>query len=139
MKGRLAPLLALFCFALFSPAAGAQESEPTLETLGVQVHTSLAALKAQSMNLTEELRGQKAIVSEYRTKLSALTASLANTNERLCDYETKLIRYEGSLKAKAKIILVLGIIFALNLLGKAAALVLKAKGLKLPELLHILW
>lgn len=135
-------LLVFFtCPLSFYAQQGAQpqESERTLEQLGTAIHSSLAALKARSQSLTEELNEQHLIVEEYKTKLSALTTSLDNTNKRLYDYETKLIGYEQKLKSRAKIILAAAIIILINILGKIAAIVLRFKGIKLPEVFNILW
>ena len=89
--------------------------------------------------MTAELEEQSEKVKELRTKLGDLSTCLTNTNNTLCDYETKLIVYEQKLKTRAKIIWILGIIFAINALGKVVAIGLRFKGIKLPELFNILW
>lgn len=138
---------ACFCLSLLllSPLsvyaqAGAQpqESEQTLETLGSRIHTSLEALKARSQSLTEELQGQKAIAEEYKTKLSALTISLDNTNKRLYDYEKQLIAYEQKLRTQKKLLRIGLFLIILFLAVRAVTLSLRAKGIKLPELVNIL-
>lgn len=88
--------------------------------------------------MTEELQGQKAIAEEYKTKLSALTISLDNTNKRLYDYETKLIRYEQKLKGWKKFATIVALLALLFIATRAVTLILRAKGIKLPELVNIL-
>lgn len=115
-----------------------QKSELTMEQLGSQIHTSLAVLKARSQSLTEELQGQKIIVEEYKTKLSALTISLDNTNKRLYDYETKLIAYEQKLKTQKKLLRIGFFLVVAFILVRIATLILRIKGVKLPEIVNIL-
>lgn len=138
MKGRLAPLLALFCFALFSPVAGAQESQQTLETLGSQMHISLANLRNLSMSLTEDLEKQQKRAETLQTQLTELTISSNNTNKRLFDSETKSMRLENDCKRKNKIIIMLTLAIALHILMIMAMLALKAKGIRLPDIIYIL-
>ena len=142
----LAPLvLALLFFCVPPRSAYAQavapqaEQEETLETLGSQIHTSLGALKARCQTLTAELEEQSAKAEALRTKLTDLSSCLTATNNTLCDYETKLIVYEGKLKSRAKVIWAAAIVFLINILGKVAAIVLRFKGIKLPEAVNILW
>ena len=131
-----------FCWSLSAYASeGApqrQESEQTLEQLGTAIHTSLAALKARSQSLTEELQGQKLIVEEYKTKLNELSICLTNTNEKLYTYETKLVAYEQKLKQQKKWLRIGMLLVAAFILVRMATLILRAKGIKLPELLNIL-
>lgn len=148
-KGFLGTALALclpLSLALSSPrsayaqeAAPRSEQEDSLETLGSQIHTSLGALKARCQLLTTELEEQSEKVEELQTKLTDLSSCLTDTNKTLCAYETKLIEYEGKLKARAKIIWAAAILILINVLGKIAAIILRFKGIKLPELLNILW
>ena len=142
----LAPLvLALLFFCVPRRSAYAQavapqaEQEETLETLGSQIHTSLGALKARCQTLTAELEEQSEKAKELQTKLTDLSSCLTDTNKTLCDYETKLITYENKLKARAKVIWAAAIVILINILGKVAAIALRFKGIKLPELLNILW
>lgn len=125
--------------AYASEDAQPSRQEETLETLGNQMRLSLGSLKARCQTLTAELEEQSEKVKELRTKLGDLSTCLTNTNNTLCDYETKLIVYEQKLKARAKVIWILGILFAINALGKVAVLGLRLKGIKLPELFNILW
>ena len=144
---RLSQALLFFLSALLlSPRclyaqAGAprQEQEETLETLGSQIHTSLGSLKARCQILTAELEEQSEKAKELQTKLTELSSCLTNTNNTLCAYETKLIGYEQKLKFRAKVIWAAAIIFLINILGKIAAIVLRVKGIKLPEIVNILW
>ena len=136
----------LSLLALCSPVSPcAQEAAPqsgqedTLETLGSQIHTSLGTLKARCQTLTEELEERSEKVKELQTKLTDLSSCLTDTNNTLCAYETKLIAYEGKLKFRAKVIWAAAIIVLINILGKIAAIALRFKGIKLPELLNILW
>ena len=129
--------LALCFFPCYSEDAP-QGEEQTLEQLGSRIHTSLAALKARSQSLTEELQGQRAIAEEYRTKLSALTISLDNTNKKLYDYETKLTAYEQKLKAQKRLLRIGLLLVVLFLAVRAATLALRAKGIKLPDIVNIL-
>ena len=119
-----------------------QESEQTLEQLGTAIHTSLAALKARSQSLTEELQGQKLIVEEYKTKLNELSICLTNTNERLYDYETKLIKSEEKSRQLAKtrnrLILILSLMIGLFVAVRAVTIALRKIGVKLPEIANIL-
>jgi septal ring factor EnvC (AmiA/AmiB activator) len=148
-KKRLALLasfaLVLLFFCLPPRSAYAQavapqaEQEETLETLGSQIHTSLGALKARCQTLTAELEEQSEKAKELQTKLIDLSSCLTDTNKTLCDYETKLITYENKLKARAKVIWAAAIVILINILGKVAAIALRFKGIKLPELLNILW
>lgn len=135
-------LLLPFCsqpFIFASEDAQPSRQEETLETLGSQIRTSLGELKARCQILTTELEEQSEKAKELQTKLTDLSSCLTATNNTLCDYETKLIVYEQRLKTRAKIIWILGIIFAINALGKVAAISLRFKGIKLPELFNILW
>lgn len=68
-----------------------------------------------------------------------MTTSLDNTNALLANYETKLIVYEQKLKTRAKIIWAAAIVILINVLGKIAAIALRFKGIKLPEVFNILW
>lgn len=131
--------LACLCALSAQPVAQPQSSTETLETLGTQIHTSLGALKARCQTLTTELEEQSERVEQLQTKLTDLSSCLTDTNKTLCDYETKLITYENKLKARAKVIWAAAIVILINILGKVAAIALRFKGIKLPELLNILW
>ena len=89
--------------------------------------------------MTTELEEQSERVEQLQTKLTDLSSCLTATNNTLCDYETKLLVYENKLKARTKAIWIGTIIILINILGKTAAIVLRFKGIKLPELLNILW
>ena len=134
--------LALSFFALCplsaQASADAQQPSPTMEELGSQIHTSLANLKLQSKTLTEELEKRSSEVAELKANLSELTTCLDNTNALLADYETKLIRYETKLKGWRKFATVVAILALLFLATRAVTLVLRAKGIKLPEIVNIL-
>lgn len=136
----------LLSFALLSPRllyaqedASQSKQEETLETLGSQIHTLLGALKARCQTLTAELEEQSAKAETLRTKLTDLSSCLTDTNNTLCTYETKLIVYEGKLKFRTKVIWAAAILILINILGKIAAIVLRFKGIKLPEIVNILW
>ena len=142
-KYSLAPLLALSFFALCPLSAYAledapQQAEQTLTTLSTQIHESLASLKLQSKTLTEELEKRSNEVAELKANLSELTSCLDNTNALLADYETKLIRYEQKLKGWRKFATVVALLALLFLATRAVTLVLRAKGIKLPEIVNIL-
>ena len=138
----LAQLLALSFFALCPLSAqaleDAQQQNPTLEELGSQIHTSLANLKLQSKTLTEELEKRSNEVAELKANLSELTTCLDNTNALLADYETKLIRYEQKLKGWRKFATIVAMLALLFLATRAVTLALRAKGIKLPEIVNIL-
>lgn len=146
LKGSLGTRLGqflLFCFLLSSPlfaqpSADAPQQSPTLEELGSQIHTSLANLKLQSKILTEELERRSSEVAELKANLSELTTCLDNTNALLADYETKLIRYETKLKGWRKFATVVAMLALLFLATRAVTLALRAKGIKLPEIVNIL-
>lgn len=136
-------LYLLFCFLLSSPlfaqpSADAPQQNPTLEELGSQIHTSLANLKLQSKTLTEELEKRSNEVAELKANLSELTTCLDNTNALLADYETKLIRYEQKLKGWRKFATIVAMLALLFLATRAVTLALRAKGIKLPEIVNIL-
>ena len=137
-----APCLLLLFFALSPLSAqdleGAQQPSPTLEELGSQIHTSLASLKLQSKLLTQELEERSNEVETLKTNLNELTTCLDNTNQLLADYETKLIRYETKLKGWRKFATVVAILALLFLATRAVTLILRAKGIKLPEIVNIL-
>lgn len=134
--------LVLSCLFLFPLSAyareGAPRPSPTMEELGSQIHTSLESLKAQSRSLTEELERRSSEVAELKANLSELTTCLDNTNALLADYETKLIRYEQKLKGWRKFATVVALLALLFLATRAVTLILRAKGIKLPELVNIL-
>lgn len=140
---RLLPylLLPLACLCALSaqPVAQPQSSTETLETLGTQIHTSLGALKARCQTLTTELEEQSERAEQLQMKLTDLSSCLTATNNTLCDYETKLIVYENKLKARTKALWIGAIVVLINILGKIAAIVLRLKGIKLPEVFNILW
>lgn len=146
MKGfcklSLAALLALSPLFLFPLSAFAQEDAPqqnlTLDELGSQIHTSLESLKQQSKDLTRELQERSSEVAELKTNLNALTICLDNTNQLLADYETKLIRYEEKLKFWKKFAMAVALLTLLFIATRAVTLILRAKGVKLPELVNIL-
>jgi septal ring factor EnvC (AmiA/AmiB activator) len=141
-KLSLAALLALSPLFLFPLSAFAQEDaprqNPTLEELGSQIHTSLESLKQQSKDLTRELQERSSEVAELKTNLNELTICLDNTNQLLADYETKLIRYEEKLKGWRKFATVVAMVALLFLATRAVTLALRAKGIKLPEIVNIL-
>ena len=138
----LAALLALSPLFLFPFSAFAQEDaprqNPTLEELGSQIHTSLESLKQQSKDLTRELQERSSEVAELKTNLNELTICLDNTNQLLADYETKLIRYEQKLKGWRKFATIVAVLALLFLATRAVTLALRAKGVKLPEIVNIL-
>ena len=138
----LAALLALSPLFLFPLSAFAQEDAPrqslTLEELGSQIHTSLESLKQQSKDLTRELQERSSEVAELKTNLNELTICLDNTNQLLADYETKLIRYEEKLKFWKKFATIVAMMALLFLATRAVTLALRAKGIKLPEIVNIL-
>lgn len=141
-KLSLAALLALSPLFLFPFSAFAQEGvpqqSPTLEELGSQIHTSLESLKQQSKDLTRELQERSSEVAELKTNLNELTICLDNTNQLLADYETKLIRYEEKLKGWRKFATIVAMLALLFLATRAVTLALRAKGIKLPEIVNIL-
>ena len=141
-KLSLAALLALSPLFLFPLSAFAQEDaprqNPTLEELGSQIHTSLESLKQQSKDLTKELQKRSSEVAELKTNLNELTTCLDNTNQLLADYETKLIRYEEKLKFWKKFAMAVALLALLFIATRAVTLILRAKGVKLPELVNIL-
>ena len=141
-KLSLAALLALSPLFLFPLSAFAQEDaprqNPTLEELGSQIHTSLESLKQQSKDLTKELQKRSSEVAELKTNLNELTICLDNTNQLLADYETKLIRYEEKLKFWKKFAMAVALLALLFIATRAVTLILRAKGVKLPELVNIL-
>ena len=141
-KLSLAALLALSPLFLFPFSAFAQEGapqqNPTLEELGSQIHTSLESLKQQSKDLTKELQKRSSEVAELKTNLNELTICLDNTNQLLADYETKLIRYEEKLKFWKKFATTVALLALLFIATRAVTLILRAKGVKLPELVNIL-
>lgn len=141
-KLSLAALLALSPLFLFPLSAFAQEDaprqNPTLEELGSQIHTSLESLKQQSKDLTRELQERSSEVAELKTNLNELTICLDNTNQLLADYETKLIRYEEKLKFWKKFAMAVALLALLFIATRAVTLILRAKGVKLPELVNIL-
>ena len=141
-KLSLAALLALSPLFLFPLSAHALEDapqqNPTLEELGSQIHTSLESLKQQSKDLTKELQKRSSEVAELKMNLNELTTCLDNTNQLLADYETKLIRYEEKLKGWRKFATIVAMLALLFLAIRAVTLVLKAKGIKLPEIVNIL-
>lgn len=138
----LAALLALSPLFLFPFSAFAQEGAPqqnlTLDELGSQIHTSLESLKQQSKDLTKELQKRSSEVAELKTNLNELTICLDNTNQLLADYETKLIRYEEKLKFWKKFATTVALLALLFIATRAVTLILRAKGVKLPELVNIL-
>ena len=138
----LAQLLALSFFALCPLSVyaleDAQQQSPTLETLGSQIHSSLENLKLQSKILTEELQQRSNEVAELKTNLSELTICLDNTNALLADYETKLIRYEQKLIGWKKFATTVALLALLFIATRAVTLILRAKGIKLPEMVNIL-
>lgn len=123
-----------FCFL-----AVAQTQSENLMILSTQIHDSLDGLKQQSKILTLELQQRSNEVKNLKTNLSELTTSLDNTNALLANYETKLIVYEQKLKTRAKVIWAAAIVIMINILGKMAAIALRFKGIKLPEVFNILW
>lgn len=131
-------VLSQFLFPCYSEDAPRQESEPSLETLGSQIHTSLERLKLRSENLTKELERRELKVKELQTTLSGLSASLSNTNARLYDYETKLIAYEQRLKTQKKLLSIGAALVVLFFAVRTVTLILKAKGINLPEIVNIL-
>ena len=131
--------LACLCALSAQPVAQPQSSTETLETLGTQIHTSLGALKARCQTLTTELEEQSERAEQLQMKLTDLSSCLTATNNTLCDYERKLIVYENKLKARTKAIWIVAIVILINILGKIAAIVLRFKGIKLPEVFNILW
>lgn len=141
-KLSLAALLALSPLFLSPLSAFAQEDAPrqnlTLEELGSQIHTSLESLKQQSKDLTRELQERSSEVAELKTNLNELTICLDNTNQLLADYETKLIRYEQKLKGWRKFAMAVALLALLFIATRAVTLILRAKGVKLPELVNIL-
>lgn len=141
----LASLLALWlapqrlCAQQPSQDAQPQESGQTLETLGSQMHLSLVNLRNLSMSLTEDLEKQQKRAETLQAQLTELTISSNNTNKRLFDSETKSMLLERDCKRKNKIIIAETAVIVLHVLGIIAALVLRAKGIKLPEIVNILW
>lgn len=146
LKGSLGTRLGLYLLLFFllssplfaQPSADVPQQSPTLEELGSQIHTSLANLKLQSKTLTEELEKRSNEVEELRTNLNELTICLDNTNALLADYETKLIRYEQKLKGWRKFATIVAMLALLFLATRAVTLALRAKGIKLPEIVNIL-
>lgn len=148
--GTLRAAFLLSSFLLLSPlsvfaledAPQQQESEQTLEALGSLVHTSLADLKNRSKALTEALRTQSEEVDRLRTTLNELNSCLENTNERLYDYETKLIKSEEKnrqlAKTRNRLILILSLMIGLFVAVRAVTIALRFKGVKLPEIVNIL-
>ena len=116
-----------------------QESQQTLETLGSQMRISLENLRNLSMSLTEDLEKQQKRAETLQTQLTELTISSNNTNKRLFDSETKSIRLENDCKRKNKIIMMETSVIILHVLGIIITLAIRAKGIKLPEIVNILW
>lgn len=122
----------------YSEVVQPPESPQTLETLGSQMHISLASLRNLSMSLTEDLEKQQKRAETLQTQLTELTISSNNTNKKLFDSETKSIRLENDCKRKNKIIIIETLIIALHILTIIAILALRAKGIRLPDIVNIL-
>lgn len=129
---------ALFLAVLFCSPLAAEASPDLLETLGVQIHTSLESLRLQSSLLTEELETRSKEVESLRTTLSDLSTSLTNTNRQLSDYETMLRDYEGKLRWHRKRAATVAALAFLFVAVRVVTLILRLKGIHLPEIINIL-
>lgn len=130
-------LCLLLVFPCYSSDANQQNTQ-TLETLGSQVHSSLENLKVQSQLLTEELEERSNEVKVLQMKLKDLTTSLESTNEQLYNYEKSLEKQKQSLK-RYRIFMVIVIVVALLMIAaRVVTIVLKVKGVHLPEMVNIL-
>lgn len=129
---------ALFLAVLFCSPLAAEASPDLLETLGVQIHTSLEGLRLRSRLLTEELERQSSEAVELRTTLSDLSSSLESTNRQLLDYETRLRDYEGKLRWHRKLAATVAALAFLFVAVRVVTLILRLKGIHLPEIINIL-
>lgn len=127
-------LFALPCYSLDAK----QQSTQTLEALGSQVHTSLENLRLQSMLLTEELEERSNEVKVLQTKLTGLTTCLENTNEQLYNYEKTLEKQKQSLKKYRTFMIIVVVAALLMIAARVVTIILKVKGIHLPEMVNIL-
>lgn len=75
---------------------------------------------------------------ELRTTLSDLSTSLTNTNRQLSDYETRLRDYEGKLRWHRKLAATVAALAFLFVAVRVVTLILRLKGIHLPEIINIL-
>lgn len=127
-------LFALPCYSLDVK----QQNPQTLEILGGQVHTSLENLKVQSQLLTEELKERSNEVKTLQMKLKDLTTCLENTNEQLYNYEMSLEKQKQSLKRYRIFMIVVIVVALLMIAARVVTIILKVKGVHLPEIVNIL-
>ena len=139
MKWLKSFLLCLLLFALPCYSSDVnQQNTQTLETLGSQVHTSLENLRLQSMLLTEELKERSNEVKALQMKLTGLTTCLENTNEQLYNYEKTLEKQKQSLKRYRTFMVIVIVIALLMIAARVVTIILKVKGVHLPEIVNIL-
>lgn len=135
----------LFVFQLSYSQDASQQSTQTLPTLSKEIHTQLDSLKQQSRLLTEqlltvenELSSSSVQVETLKTQQKELTTCLQDTNKKYSDCLTKLTLYESGLK-RDKELLILGFtLVVLFIAVRIITLILRVKGVKLPELVNIL-
>lgn len=130
-------LCLLFALPCYSSDAN-QQNIQTLETLGSQVHTSLENLRLQSMLLTEELKERSNEVKALQMKLTGLTTCLENTNRQLYDYEKTLEKQKQSLKRYRTFMVIVIVVALLMIAARVVTIILKVKGVHLPEMVNIL-
>ena len=130
-------LCLLLVFPCYSSDANQQNTQ-TLEVLGSQVHTSLENLKLQSKILTEMLEERSNEVKALQMKLVGLTTCLENTNEQLYNYEKNLEQQKQSLKRYRTFMIVVIVVALLMIAARVVTIILKVKGIHLPEMVNIL-
>ena len=116
-----------------------------LESLSSNIKERLLYLKQESLSMKAQLetlsaslatsQSEQAILTE---RLTSSSASLTSINEELMSSYESIALLERKVKARGRIVLVLGIVFGVMILAKIAGYILYAYGIKVPRWLDIL-
>lgn len=137
-------LLSLVVLLLFPRPAPALESWQ-MQELSREIHGQLDSLRQQSRHLTEqlliaerELEESSSQAEALRTELQGLSSSLSATNEKLSGYSLRLTQYEEKLRWHRKFVAWATVLIVLFVLARVVTIILRFKGIHLPEMINIL-
>ena len=130
------------CWADVLPSADAAEQ---LTATSSAIREKLTDLKAQSASMTAlcetlqtSLEKSQAELAEWKAQSTALSYSLMSINEQLNDCYTTMTRYEEKLRARGRLVALLGVILIARFFCMIAGYILYARGVHLPRWVDIL-
>lgn len=134
--------LSLVCLCGFAQPVASQTIDEQMTQLEDEIWHSLANLKQNSTSLIEELEDLRQLQAISQQTLTELQTCLGNTLDAYNDSAAQLQNTRISLQKKQQQVRKLSIVLAILIISfigiRVVTIILRAKGLHLPELINIL-